>query len=294
MTERAVEHSRRAAPRPGNADFSGNLPPRMTWDGGKRRSASPAGRAPRSPLGQHSAALGYAALRLHRTPEARKAFDRGLALAPTNLTLLEWKAMTYVAEGDLAGASAILKAAPKEVEPTALVAFVASDRDLVWVLDEGQRDSLFASRRAPSTTIGASGAVPHAGVRAEGRRSNVRKYAELARAAFEEQLKAVPEDAQSHAPSASRSRTWEERQRRSARASAVELLPSPRTRTWPLPPAPARARLRPVGENEKALDKLEPLLKIPYVLAPGWLRIDPNFDALRKNPRFQKLVAGAK
>jgi hypothetical protein len=29
------------------------------------------------------------------------------------------------------------------------------------------------------------------------------------------------------------------------------------------------------------------------VLTPGWLKIDPNFDPLQKNPRFQKLVAGA-
>jgi hypothetical protein len=46
-----------------------------------------------------------------------------------------------------------------------------------------------------------------------------------------------------------------------------------------------------VGEAEQALDALEPLLKMPYYLSPGWLRIDPTFDPLRKHPRFQRLVA---
>ena len=46
------------------------------------------------------------------------------------------------------------------------------------------------------------------------------------------------------------------------------------------------------GEPEKALDYLGPLLKVPYFLTPGWLKIDPTLDPLRKNPRFQKLVAG--
>ena len=52
----------------------------------------------------------------------------------------------------------------------------------------------------------------------------------------------------------------------------------------------ARIYLR-VGEAEKALDQLEPLLNIPYFLSPGWLRIDPEWASLRESQRFQSLVA---
>jgi len=46
------------------------------------------------------------------------------------------------------------------------------------------------------------------------------------------------------------------------------------------------------GNHEKALDLLELLLKTPHTLTAGWLRIDPNFDPLRGNPRFEKLAHG--
>ena len=143
--------------------------------------------------------LGDALLRLRRYPEAREALDRGLALAPANLALIESKAMTFLGEGDLAGARAVLEAAPRDVEPTALVAYVATYRDLVWVLDEEQRELLL--RLTPSAFDDDRGTWALCLAQAyalKGDAANVRTYAEEARKAFEEQLRATPDDAQRH------------------------------------------------------------------------------------------------
>jgi tetratricopeptide (TPR) repeat protein len=229
---------------------------------------------------------------MHRTSESRNAYDRGLALAPTTLALLERKAMTYLAEGDMEGARAVLKAAPKEVEPTALVAFVANSADLVWLLDEAQRDLLL--RLTPSAFDDDRGTWAICLTQAYALRRdepNVRKYAEIARAAFEEHIAAVPEDAQLHAV-LGLSLAYLGRKAEAVREAgrAVEL--SPISRDAYLGPYIQHQLVRVyilTGENEKALDTLEPLLKVPYHLTPGWLRIDPNFDPLRQSPRFQKL-----
>jgi hypothetical protein len=48
-----------------------------------------------------------------------------------------------------------------------------------------------------------------------------------------------------------------------------------------------------LGEKEKALDLIEELAGIGYVLTPGYLRIDPNFASLKGHPRFEKLIQAA-
>jgi serine/threonine protein kinase/Tfp pilus assembly protein PilF len=56
-----------------------------------------------------------------------------------------------------------------------------------------------------------------------------------------------------------------------------------------------------IGDPDRSISTLEKLLSIPYEaplaanppLTPALLRLDPMFEPLRKNPRFQKLVASS-
>ena len=45
-----------------------------------------------------------------------------------------------------------------------------------------------------------------------------------------------------------------------------------------------------VGEADKALDLIDKLLSMPCELSVGLLRLDPVWDPLRDNPRFQALL----
>ena len=241
--------------------------------------------------------LGDALLRLRHYSDAREAFDRGLAFAPANLDLTEGKALTFLGEGDLAGARAVLKAATKEVDPTAPVAFMASHWDLVWVLDEQQRELLL--RLTPSAfdeDRGTWGLCLAQAYALKGDAANLRIYAEETRKAFEEQLRASPDNAQRHVElghALAYLGRKEDAIREGERGVALDPVAKDALRGPYIQHRLVRIYML-VGEPEKALDQLEPLLKIPYFLSPGWLRIDPNFDPLRKNPRFQKLVAVGK
>ena len=48
-----------------------------------------------------------------------------------------------------------------------------------------------------------------------------------------------------------------------------------------------------LGDREAAITDLAALLRKPYFISPGWLRIDPTWDPLRGDPRFEKLARGA-
>jgi TolB-like protein len=241
--------------------------------------------------------VGLALIPLRRYAEARQALDRALAIAPSNLLTILTKTQTFLGEGDLAGARAWLESSAKNVEPTALVAFLANFEDLGWTLTDEQQQLLL--RLTPDAFDGdrTAWAICLAQAYAlKGDQANVRVYAEEARKANEEQLRDAPSESQRHA-FLGLSLAYLGRKDEAIREGlrAIELMPISRDAINGPYLRHQLARIYILtGEPDKAIDHIEAILKVPYFVSPAWLKIDPNFDPIRNNPRFQKLVAGAK
>jgi TolB-like protein/Flp pilus assembly protein TadD len=231
---------------------------------------------------------------LRRHDEAIAASDRGIALEPVSIALHQHKAMAFLGKGDLAGARATIREIPPEADPTQVVAQLANYWDLAWVLDDEQQTlvlrlplSAFAGDRFTYAIVKAQ----TYGYRADTRR--MRAYADSAVRASRDVLADSPDDAQRRvllglalAYAGRKVEAIREGER------GVSLLPiSKDAYTGPyLQHQLVRIYIL-TGEPQKAVDLLAPLLDIPYYVSPGWLRVDPTFDPLRKLPRFQALVA---
>jgi serine/threonine protein kinase/tetratricopeptide (TPR) repeat protein len=239
--------------------------------------------------------LARAQLWLRRYPTALAAADRGLRLAPTNIDILEVKAMVYLGQGDLAGARAVVQQAPAEMDPTTLVAGFAGFWDLFWVLDREQQQLLFRLTPGAFDDNRSTWALALAATYAlRGETAKAHAYADSSRISLESQMAANAEDSQLHVLYGV-ALAYLGRKEEAVRAGrrSVAMAPISQDAFTGSYNQHQLARIYCIlGQQEKALEQLEPLLKIPYFLSPGWLKIDPTFDPLRKNPRFQKLLEG--
>jgi eukaryotic-like serine/threonine-protein kinase len=302
-----AEDSAALALAPGNADLLWALGfDELTlgrWEAARWHLEHSARLDPRSGTTAHQ--LGNLLVCLRQYPEAERVLDHALQVLPANLLVREDRATVSLAQGDLAHAQTIINAAPEEVDPTALVAFVANYLDLIWVLDDAQQQLLLRLRPSAFDDNRATWGIVLAQTYAlRGNGAKARVYADSARLAFEQQLGGSPQGA-----SATVSTFYAQRHvflglalaYLGHKAAAIRegqrgVVRAPISRDAFVGPyiqhQLARIYLL-AGEPERALDQLEPLLKIPYYLSPGWLKIDPNFAALRRNPRFERLVRGS-
>ena len=234
---------------------------------------------------------------VRRYPEALGAVEQALALFPGSLTLFQQKVMVYLARGDLPAARAVLRAPPQGTTPAALAAFMGTYWDLYWALDEPLQRLLLQLTPAAFENNRAAWGLALAQMHGlRGNSASSRAYADSARQAIAIQLEATPNDAQLHLlhglALAYMGRTNASIREARRGTALVPMAQDGYTGTY-FQHLLARVYLL-GGEREKALDELEPLLRVPYYLSPGWLRVDPTFASLRGHPRFERLAgAGA-
>jgi serine/threonine-protein kinase len=246
---------------------------------------------PRS--GRASESLASHLLWLRRYPEALVAVDQAIQLSPSGLSPRLIKAMIYLAQGDLPGARTVIAATTKEVAPAVVAAYFGVQWDLYWALDRPLQDVLlrlglrgFDDDEASRASVLA--AVHHL----HGNLAASRVYGDSAHRLYALQLKDLPDqdyllalDAVALAYAGKRAEAIRAGER------SAELLPVSKdsySGAYNLHQL-IRAYLI-VGEKEKALVRIQELLSKPYFISPGWLRIDPTFDPLRGDPRFEAMA----
>jgi TolB-like protein/cytochrome c-type biogenesis protein CcmH/NrfG len=232
---------------------------------------------------------GYRGLR--RFEEARTMFDRALSIAPDDLEIVAARAETYMAQGDLAAAWKIME--PLEFNPTDR-GFGEKITLLVFQrrFDEAERMiKATGSKDLPPLFVaisrfGLGQAHVARGDRAGAQPLFLQAQSDLnkLRAAGENGLllRSVLLGVEAHLG-----------HRDETRGLADSLLETTRNDAWQLPNTEedvARAYVA-LGDFDRAFPLLEHALHVPgvEVLTTAYLRLDPSWDPIRNDPRFQKL-----
>jgi len=261
------------------------------WDGVQARLRRALLLDPRSANTARRLAVANTFLRNY--PAADSAADRALALAPDSPAMISMKVMVALARGDLDSARAVIRGSVQHVSPETLLSFFAYYQDLYWVLtDDQQRLVLTLPASAFDNDSGGWGIARTELHHLRGDRAKAAIFADSARLAFEEQTRAVPDDGQRRVL-LGLALAYLGRAGDAVREGARGVQLMPISQDGYLGPYVqlqlARIYIL-VGDQERAMDQVEPLLKVPFYLSPGWLRVDPTFDPLRANPRFQRLA----
>jgi len=142
--------------------------------------------------------LGWQYLYLRRYADARRVLDRILATAPGRWDAMQFRAKVDLAQGDLAGARAIIRTVSSAADTAALVVFLAESH-IAWVLDSAQGRVLRSlGPSAFDNDRGIWGVVIAQEYALRGEQLRARAYADSARQAYEAHLRVTPNDANLH------------------------------------------------------------------------------------------------
>jgi serine/threonine protein kinase/tetratricopeptide (TPR) repeat protein len=261
------------------------------WDAATEHFRQAALLDPRSGRATEPLALHLA--RLRRFREAREVADRALALDPMNLNLRWAAAAARLGEGDAAGAYRIAREVPAGLDSTEHAVFYGSSA-LVWMLDERQRDLILRAGPAAfgndRSTWGPAVATVY---QMRGDSVRARAYIDSARIVQERIVRDDPiaPDQRQHLGRMlallgrkAEARVQGEKALELARGTG-EVLTIDYIRTM------LAAIYALIGDHGAAFAQLDTVLRGPSRMNPGRAREDYDYAPLRRDPRFERLLA---
>jgi TolB-like protein/Flp pilus assembly protein TadD len=240
-------------------------------------------------------ASSYGALRNFEAAE--KTLDRAIEIAPQSFATLGLKAYLVVAlRGDVAAAEKQMALVPADVDPNG---FATWGRWWVLIFQRRLPEALAVVEKFPGETLnaGTSAPWPKALLQGiiqvlEGDKPKAQAEFEQARLVSEKLLREAPEDAARHAQHGLILAALDRKQEAIAEGKrAVELQPESRDAfDGPRNTAALASIYALTGESDEALRLIDHLLAVPSGLTVPMLKLDPIWDPLRNDPRFQALI----
>src|SRR5262249_36679623 len=228
---------------------------------------------------------------------AEKIVERASAIAPESFATVGLKAYLAVASrGDLPSAEKQISSLPADLDPSGIVAWAR-----FWILTLERRfsEALAAVQQFPGEVLLTEGtaSVPKAFLEAtiyllQGNKEKAQPALEHARLVSEQLLREAPDDPARHAQQGLILAALDQKQEAIAEGKrAVELLPESQDAfDGPRATAALAQIYAGTGEPDEAFRLIDHLLGIPNGLTLPMLKLDPGWDPLRKDPRFQTLI----
>jgi len=228
---------------------------------------------------------------------ADKILDRVIAASPQLFQARALKGfMAVLWKGDLSAAEKVFSSIPPETDSNGLMTWARAwiltlERkfpDALQVLERFRGETMFTTTTAPSPKAFLEGMIHLL----QGDKTKAQAELELARVVSEKLLREAPGDSTRHAQHGLILAALGQKEEAIAEGErAVELLPESQDALDGPQGTAALAQIYAwTGEFDEAFRLLDHLLVIPSALTVPMLKLDPAWDSLRKDPRFQALI----